>query len=315
MTAARMKAARLHAFGRPPVVEDVGTPVRPEGSTLVRVGAAAVGHLDLTVASGTFDVRPPLPHIGGTDAAGTVVASDTLPIGQRVIVRGGGVGLTRPGCWAEYVVVGDRHLILDDGALPLPTAATFLVPATTAWVAVHDVAAVRAGERVIVGGAAGAVGRVIAQLAVLAGAEVIGVVGRESSLARVPDGVRALTAEALPDRPWADAVIDTIGGEPLTRALRATVRGGRAALIGYTRSPALTLDLPNWLLSEVALLPVSMIHRAERQQQLLPTLTGLLVDGSISVPVTTFPLDRTAQACADLAAGRIDGRAAVLPVA
>lgn len=308
-----MKAARLHTFGRPPVVDDVETPTRPEGSTLVRVGAAAVGHLDLTVASGSFDIRPPLPHIGGTDAAGTVVASDTLPVGQRVIVRGGGIGLTRPGCWAEYVVVRDRHLIPEEGALPLPVAATFLVPATTAWVAVHDVAGVLAGERVIVGGAAGAVGRVAAQLAVLAGAEVIGVVGRESSLALVPDGVTAVTADGIPDGPWADAVVDTTGGEPLSRALHATVRGGRAALIGYTRSPRLTLDLPNWLLAEVPLLPVSMIHRAERQRELVPTLIGLLADGSISVPVRTFPLDRTAQACADLAAGRIHGRAAVVP--
>lgn len=307
-----MRAVRRCAFGADPVLSEVPIPARAAGQSLVRVTAAGVGHLDLTIATGEFGVRPELPYIGGTDGAGAVVESDTVPAGQRVLLRGGSLGLTRPGCWAEFVVVEDAHLIPDDSGFAPALAATFLAPASTAWVAVHDVAEIAPGERVIVGGAAGAVGRIVAQLAARAGAEVLGVVGRESSLEHVPEGIPAVTVADLPATTWADAVIDTMGGSPLLHLLGATRRGGRAALIGYTRGTTLRLDLPNWLLAEVSLLPVSMIHRATQQRALVPELTQLLAAGEITVPVTEFPLAAATAACRQLAAGRIPGRAALL---
>ncbi|MGE2847514.1 alcohol dehydrogenase catalytic domain-containing protein [Rhodococcus sp. 2.95] len=88
-----MRAARLHQFGTSPVIDDIDIPTRESGQTLVRIDAAALGHLDITVASGNFGVKPNLPHIGGTDGAATVIESDTYEPGTRLLVRGGGVGL------------------------------------------------------------------------------------------------------------------------------------------------------------------------------------------------------------------------------
>ncbi len=273
-----MRAARLHSFGQAPVVDDVDVPAREPGQTLVRIDAAALGHLDMTVASGNFDVRPRLPHIGGTDGAGTVVESDTFEPGTPVLVRGGGVGLFKNGCWAEFVVASDKAFTPFDSGLDPAVAATFLLPSTTGYVAVHDVADVRVGERVIVAGASGAVGAMAAQFAQLAGAsEVIGVVPREDQVALLPEGVRPIVgrgaevAEALGPDPVADVLIDTLGGDALPHLLARVVPGGRAALIGYTLGTQLTIDLPNWLLSDVAILPVNMIRKTARQAELAPT--------------------------------------------
>ncbi|MGI5220344.1 quinone oxidoreductase family protein [Nocardia sp. CA-290969] len=315
-----MRAARLHEFGRAPVIDDIDIPVRAPGQTLVRVDAAALGHLDMTVASGTFDVRPELPHIGGTDGAGTVVESETFAPGTRVLIRGGGVGLFKNGCWAEYLAAADKVFTPFDTALDPTVAATFFLPSTTGYVAVHDVAGVGAGDRVIVSGASGAVGSMAAQFALAAGAaEVIGVVPRADQAALLPAGVRPVVgrgeqvAEALGSEPAAEVLIDTLGGDLLPVLLRRIVPGGRAALIGYTLGTELHLDLPNWLLADVALLPVNMIRKTARQAELAPKLIDMLVTGAIELAVQTFPLDEIATALQAMRDGKVTGRAVVTP--
>ncbi|EME14405.1 quinone oxidoreductase family protein [Rhodococcus triatomae] len=315
-----MRAARLHSYGQAPVIDEIDAPTRGSGQTLVRIDAAALGHLDMTVASGNFDVRPTLPHIGGTDGAGTVVESDTHAPGTRVLVRGGGIGLFKDGCWAEYVVAADKAFTPFDSGLDPKVAATFLLPSTTGWVAVHDVANVVAGERVIVSGASGAVGSMAAQFALLAGAaEVIGVVPREDQAALLPHGVRpvvgrgAEVAEALGPDPIADVLVDTLGGDALPHLLSRVTPGGRAALIGYTLGTQLTIDLPNWLLSDVAILPVNMIRKTARQAELAPDLIARLVTGEIRLAVQAFALDEIADALHLMREGKVAGRAVVVP--
>ncbi|WP_280402252.1 quinone oxidoreductase family protein [Nocardia carnea] len=315
-----MRAARLHEFGRAPIIDDIDVPVRAPGQTLVRVDAAALGHLDMTVASGTFDVRPELPHIGGTDGAGTVVESDTFAPGTKVLIRGGGVGLFKDGCWAEYLAAADKVFTPFDTALDPTVAATFFLPSTTGYVAVHDVARVAAGERVIVSGASGAVGSMAAQFALAAGAgEVIGVVPREDQAALLPSGVRPVVgrgdqvAAALGGDPVAEVLIDTLGGDLLPVLLRRIAPGGRAALIGYTLGTDLHLDLPNWLLADVALLPVNMIRKTARQAELAPQLIAMLVAGEVQLAVQAFPLDEIATALQAMRDGKVTGRAVVTP--
>ncbi|WFR73287.1 zinc-binding dehydrogenase [Prescottella defluvii] len=315
-----MRAARLHSFGQAPVIDEVDVPARAAGQTLVRIDAAALGHLDMTVASGNFDVRPQLPHIGGTDGAGTVVESDAFEPGTRVLVRGGGIGLFKNGCWAEYVVASDKAFTPFDSGLDPAIAATFLLPSTTGYVAVHDVADLRVGERVIVSGASGAVGSMAAQFALLAGAsEVIGVVPRADQVALLPEGVRPIVgrgeqvAEALGPDPVAEVLIDTLGGDALPHLLARVVPGGRAALIGYTLGTQLTIDLPNWLLSDVAILPVNMIRKTARQAELAPDMIARLVAGDIRLAVQQFPLADIADALQLMREGKVAGRAVVVP--
>ncbi|GAB3480968.1 quinone oxidoreductase family protein [Amycolatopsis cihanbeyliensis] len=315
-----MRAARIHAFGADPVVEEVPTPKRNPGQSLVRIEAAALSHLDMTVTSGQFELRPELPHVGGTDGTGVVVASDTFEAGTRVLVRGAGIGLVKNGCWAEYLVASDRALSVVDSELEPPVAASYFLPTTTGYVAVHDVGELAAGERVIVTGAAGAVGSMAAQFAVLAGAsEVISVVPRPEQAELVPPKTRPVVGTGadvvteLGEDPVATLLVDTVGGEGLADLLRLVQPGGRAALVGYTLGTKLSLDLPSWLLRDVRLLPVNMIRKDQRARELGPEMAHLLAAGTLNLRVQPFAFDDIAPALRKLREGTVNGRAVVLP--
>lgn len=315
-----MRAARLHRFGEHPVVEETPLPSRCAGESLVRIEAAAVSHLDATVASGKFTVVPTLPHIGGTDGVGEVLESDEFAKGTKVLIRGGGIGLKRDGCWAEYAVVGDSTLTRVDNRLEPAVAATFLVPCTTGYVAVKDITAVAAGERVLVSGAAGAVGSIASQFAQRAGAaNVTGIVSSNSKAQRLPTGVQPVVGvgdtlvSQLSSLPKFDVLIDTVGGPNLAGLLDRVRPGGRAALVGYTHGSNVTLHLPNFLMSDVKILPVNMIRRAEEQAALAPLMSEKIVSGEIVSPVQEFPLSQVSVALDALASGQLTGRAVLIP--
>lgn len=133
-----MRAARFHQWGAVPVAEDVAEPARGAGEVLVRVQAAAVAHLDVTVATGGFGLKPSLPYIGGAEGAGVVLEAEAgsgIAPGAQVMLRGGGLGVLRDGTWAERVSVPPKAVTVLAPPLPPEVAATFFVPATTAYVA------------------------------------------------------------------------------------------------------------------------------------------------------------------------------------
>ena len=314
-----MRAVRFHAWGTAPVVDEVPEPVRKPGEVLVQVDAGAVAHLDVTVASGEFGLKPNLPYIGGVEGAGTVLEADEdsgLAPGTQVVLRGGGLGIVRDGTWTERVSVKRKAVTPLDAPLEPAVAASFFVPATTAHVALHDVGRVEKGEEVIVVGAAGAVGAMVAQQALAAGARVTGVVGRPGQLADVPDGVTALDladTEALVQSRSAALLVDTLGGDGLIGRSRWVRQGGRAVVIGYVAGARAELDLPSWLLDEVALLPVNMIRQERRAREVAGDLVRRLSSGELSVAVDKFTLEDTPAALDALKNGRVRGRAVVLP--
>lgn len=316
-----MRAARLHEWGGRPTVDEVPDPVAGDGETLVRVEAAAVAHLDLTVASGRFHLKPELPHIGGVEGCGTVVSSAEHEPGTRVVLRGGGLGLVRPGTWAELVV--SRRVTPLPADLSPELGATYFVPTTTAYTALHDIARLGAwpdatDETVVVAGAAGAVGSMVAQLALRAGAEVIGLVAAEQA-GRLPAGVEAVrlddedrAAELRRDRP-ATLLVDTLGGQGLADRSRWVRPGGRAVSVGYVAGTEVALDLPNWLLEDVALLPVNMIRRDATARAHAPMLARLLAAGELTLEVESFGMADVATALDLLATGGLRGRAVLTP--
>ena len=315
-----MKAVRLHEFGGRPTLDEVPEP--EGGETLVRVEAAAVAHLDLTVASGSFHMTPSLPHIGGVEGCGTVVSSDVHEPGTRVMLRGGGLGLVRSGTWAELVAVRSRHVAPLPADLSPELGATYFVPTTTAYTALHDIGRlgtwVSDDETVVVAGAAGAVGSMVVQLALRAGATVIGLVSGEQA-GRLPAGVEAVrlgdedrAAELTRDRP-ATLLVDTLGGQGLAARSRWVRPGGRAVAIGYVAGTEVGLDLPNWLLEDVALLPVNMIRRDAGAREHAPMLARLLAAGELTLEVESFAMADIAKVLDLLATGGLRGRAVITP--
>jgi NADPH:quinone reductase-like Zn-dependent oxidoreductase len=184
-----MLAARVNAFGQPFELEELPDPRRPTGETLIRVEAAVVGHLDLGVAGGRFPLLPTPPYTPGSAGAGRVLESDVFARGTLVEIRGGGLGLIRDGTWATHAVVPDDGLRAHPPDADPFLMATFTSSYTTAHVAVLEVGSLEVGERVVVTGASGAVGRLAVELALEHGAgEVIGMVGGEQARDAVPAG-------------------------------------------------------------------------------------------------------------------------------
>ncbi|WP_232324514.1 quinone oxidoreductase family protein, partial [Variovorax sp. WDL1] len=239
-----MKAVRIPGFGAAPMLEQLADPQPRAGRTIVRMAAATVGHIDRTVWSGAFLRHPPLPYIPGVEAAGTVVASESYRAGQRVWLRGSGLGTTENGTWCELIDAPDEALGLLPDTIDMALGAAFFSPCTSAWIVLHEVAKLQRGERVLVTGATGAVGAMTVQLAREAGAIVL---------------TRAEEA-AQQQQPF-DLLVDTVGGPVLEAALPCVAPGGRAVLVGYTAGNMLPLNIAHFLQRDVALLPLNMFRR------------------------------------------------------
>ena len=292
-----MKAVRIHGFDAVPALEEVPDPVQRPGRTIVRMQAATVGHIDRTVWRGSFLRHPPLPYTPGVEAAGIVVASERYAEGQRVWLRGSGLGTLFDGTWCELIDAPDEALGVLPDALPMPLGAAFFSPTTSAWVALHEVARLQAGEQVLVTGASGAVGSLAVQLAIEAGCTVTAV---------DPDA-------GPPPVACADLLIDTVGGSVLSAVLPAVRPGGRAVLIGYTAGPTLKLDIAHFLQRDVALLPLNMFRREAAGRAAVPGLLARLADGRLQLDVRSFALADAAAALEWIAQRGHRGRAVLVP--
>jgi len=309
-----MKAVRVHEWSSPPLLEEVDDPSRLDGHTLVRMEAATVGHLDRTIWAGGFLRHPPLPYTPGVEGSGVVVDSDIFATGERVWLRGGGLGTATDGTWSELVSAPSHIVGLLPDNVPFDLGSVFFSPCTSAWVSLHDVADVQPGATVLVSGANGAVGSVTVQLALGMGAHVIGAVSSAEAAAELPDDVTPLvTTDPLePDAIQADVLIDPVGGEVLNTLLPLVRPGGRAVLVGYVGGASLTLTLPVFVQRDVSLLPLNMINREQQGRDAVPELLARLGDGRLQMPVTRFGFDDSAAALDWLVQRGHRGRAALV---
>jgi NADPH2:quinone reductase len=292
-----MKAVRIHGFDAVPVLEEVADPIARPGRTLVRMEAATVGHIDRTVWRGSFLRHPPLPYTPGVEAAGTVMASERYGVGQRVWLRGSGLGTLFDGTWCECIDAPDEALGLLPDGVAMTLGAAFFSPCTSAWVALHDVARLQPGEQVLVTGASGAVGSLVMQLAAGLGCAVTAV---------DPDAPAPPVASA-------DLLIDTVGGNVLAKVLPAVRAGGRAVLVGYTAGPTLQLDIAHFLQRDVVLLPLNMFRRESAGRAAAPQLLAMLADGRLQLAVQPFALADAARALDWIAQRGHRGRAVLVP--
>ena len=235
-----MKANRIHVFGGPEVIlfEDVPRPTPGTGEVVVRVHAAGVGPWDAWVRAGRSALPQPLPLTLGADLAGTVEATGSrdspFSVGDEVF----GVTNTRfTGGYAQYALAFNHTLahkprrrnFLESAAVPVVTV--------TARQMLFRDAGVRAGDRVLVQGAAGNVGAYALQFARAAGARVIASVlprDTDEALRLGADEVISIPSEQAQGlRGTLDTAIDTVGGKA-QRDLFAFVRKGGTLISSVT---------------------------------------------------------------------------------
>jgi len=310
-----MKAVRVAEWNVPVTVHEVADPLPMDGHTLVRVHAATVGHIDRTIWSGAFLRHPPLPYTPGVEAAGVVVSSSMFEPGDRVWIRGGGLGTITDGTWAEFVVAPDAALgRLPDG-VSFELGSAFFSPCTSAWVALHTIGELAAGQRVVITGATGAVGAIAVQLAIEAGAEVIATVSRRERLDAVHRGAHGIVVNGVDevDAHEVDLLIDTVGGPVLSTVLPWVQPGRRAVLVGYLAGTTVEIHLPSFMQRDVSIHPLNMIRRDADGRAVAPDLLARLADGRLSLDVAAFPLADAAAAMDWIVQSGHTGRAVLTP--
>jgi NADPH:quinone reductase-like Zn-dependent oxidoreductase len=229
-----MMAWRVHEFGPPEIMKFERVP-RPEpgsGEVLVKVEAAGVGPWDGWIRAGKSALPQPLPLTLGSDLSGEIVALGAGVSGVRV---GDQVyGVTNPrfiGAYAEYALASAGMVANKPASLTHIEAASVPVVAVTAWQALFDHAQLKAGQTVVIHGAAGNVGSYAVQLARHAGVQTIATVSTDDV-----SYVRDLGANTVIDYRTqrfedevrdADAVIDLVGGETQERSFQVLRRGGK----------------------------------------------------------------------------------------
>ncbi|MEH7225410.1 NADP-dependent oxidoreductase [Bacillus sp. JJ1566] len=238
-----INAIRVYQYGGPEELkyEKIQCPEPKEGEVLVRVHSVGVLPVDWKLRQGLFkDVRSiQFPYIPGTAFSGVVAEVGanvtTYRKGQQVF------GRSSMGTYSEYIVVSKESLVLKPLSISLDDAATITGGAATAWQAlIHD-GRLKAGERVLIHGAAGGVGSYAVQFAIWKGAHVIGTASTANT-----EFVRSLGAETVIDytsSPFeqvvkdVDLVIDTVGGDTLERSWSIIKPGG--TLISLVEQPSL----------------------------------------------------------------------------
>src|SRR5262245_25343464 len=162
---------------------DAAEPQPAANEVLIDVHAASVSYMDHLMTCGGYQMRPALPYVPGTDAAGVVVAC-----GDRVTRFRPG---DRVSCETWFGGFAERMVVKESEAVSLPanvdfnTGSTILYAYLTAWYALVERARLQAGETVLVTGAAGGIGLACLQLAHLLGSRVIAVVGSAAKAAIV----------------------------------------------------------------------------------------------------------------------------------
>jgi NADPH:quinone reductase-like Zn-dependent oxidoreductase len=241
MEGALVKSMQIVRFGGPEVFRIVESPsacMQPE-DVRVRVTAAGINFADVMMRMGLYPEAPRRPFIPGYEVAGVVEEAGgrvgTFSRGDRVLAA------CRFGGYATEVVLPASMVRRIPAGLSDIEAAAIPVNFMTAWIALCEMARIREGDRVLVPGAAGGVGTAAVQIAVRAGAEVVGLVGSEAKKAAVLSlgAGHALmygewTALNAAERGEFDVVVDSRGGVDAKRSIGSLGPGGRLVSYGVS---------------------------------------------------------------------------------
>lgn len=254
-------------------VEERSTADLPQGSLLIRVQYSSLNYKDALSASGNKGVTRHYPHTPGIDAAGVVEESDTPQFapGDAVIVTGRDLGMNTDGGFGQYIRVPA------DWAVSLPQGLTLresMIYGTAGFTAALSVLRLlryglspEQGE-VLVTGASGGVGSTAVALLAKLGFTVAAASGKPSAqeFLRKLGAAQVLSREEAADssrallKPrWAGAV-DTVGGEYLSAALKATRYGGGVTTCGNVASGELHSTVYPFILRGVALLGIDSVE-------------------------------------------------------
>jgi len=300
-----MKAVRVLEYGGPLVVDDVPRPAISPGEILLRIKSTTVNHVDRVKASGAVRQVLPidLPWIPGHEFSGTVeeIGGDVAGYAAGDAVFGAnGIG----GAYAEYLAVRPAVIVRKPSTLSFEEAASVPVAAQTAWQGIFTHGHLDKGQKILIHGAAGAVGGYAVQLASHAGATVIATAsgGDEAYLKaigarQVIDYRKAQFETVLREK--VDLVLDLVGGDTQQRSFVVLKEGGR--LISATQPVSPEESAKHRVSGEMMRLAPSA--------DVLGRIARMLDEGTIRTDVASvYALEDAAQAWKDIAGARAHGK-------
>jgi NADPH:quinone reductase len=324
-----MKAVLCKAWGPPEdlVVEEVQSRTPGAGEVLIRVRASGVNFPDVLIVQKKYQIQPALPFTPGAEVAGDVMAMGEgvkhVKVGDKV------VSFCGVGGFAEEVIAPAAVTMPIPPGMPYELAAAFTLTYCTSWHAVKDRAQLKAGETMLVLGAAGGVGLAAIEIAKVLGARVIAAASSAEKLAvckahgadelinyetqDLREAIKAATNGKGPD-----VVYDPVGGKYAEPAFRSIAWRGRYLVVGFANGdiPALPWNLA--LLKGASLVGVFWGDFAKREPAAnagaIAEMMGWMKDGKIKPLISkTYSLEDTKQALIDLRERRATGKLVVLP--
>ena len=341
-----MKAVRLHAFHQPPVIDEVPEPVIGGPlDVIVRIGGAGVCRTDLHIIEGQWDAAmgTPLPYILGHENAGwvhqagsavtdvavgdTVILHPTTTCGMCRACRAGDdmhcensefPGLSRDGGMAEYLLTSARACVKLDPRTQPKDVAALADAGITAYHAVRKaIPLLYPGTTCVVTGAGG-LGHIGIQCLAALTATTIIVVDRNPDALKlaeqlgahhtvVADGRQVEAVLALTGGRGAHVVLDFVAEQGAEQdGFAMTRRAGSYFVIGYGGQ----LQIPTL---DIISTERNIIGNIVGTYNDLAELMALAQSGKVTLHTRTYPLDAAADALADLDAGRVRGRAILVP--
>ncbi|WP_328320056.1 NADP-dependent oxidoreductase [Kribbella sp. NBC_00382] len=302
-----MKAVRFHEYGTPEVLhyEDVDQPAPGVGEIRIQVAATSFnpveGNIRAGVMQGPIPIR--LPHTPGLDIAGTVDALGEdvtgFDLGDRVI---GALPLTSTGAAAEYVIAPAQLLAAAPTTVPLVDAAGLPLVGLTAWQALFEHAKLTTGQRVLINGAGGVVGRYAVQLAKNTGAYVIATTGPGSFEQAKTAGADEIHGSGIPELSEpVDVVLNFAPIAPEQMAAQAAVIRDGGVLVNTTVWMPAASDEARGVRG------INLFFRPDAEQ--LAELVTLLDTGKLHLGATRrVPLAGVAQVHTEAATAPINGK-------
>ncbi|CAB9494449.1 YhdH/YhfP family quinone oxidoreductase [Alteromonas macleodii] len=246
----------------------------PDGTLLIKVEYSSLNYKDALSATGNPGVSRNFPHTPGIDSAGTVVSCDDgqFKEGDEVIITGYDLGMNTSGGFGEYIRIPSGWAVPKPDGLTLRESMVIGTAGFTAGLSVqglveHGITPDK-GD-ILVTGATGGVGSVAVALLAKAGFSVVACTGKKEheSFLKTLGANKVITRDELlesKERPmlrelYAGAV-DTVGGEYLAQAIKATQYGGSVTCCGLTASADLNVSVFPFILRGVSLLGIDSVQ-------------------------------------------------------
>jgi NADPH:quinone reductase len=306
--------------------KELPTPQPKAGEVLVEIKAASLNFPDLLIVQNKYQMKPPLPFVPGSEYAGVVAAVGEgvtqLKVGQSVACLSG------TGGFGTHTIAPAALCMPLPPGFPYVDAAAFIMIYATSHHALIDRAQLKAGETVLVLGAAGGVGTAAIQIAKAAGARVIAAastaekcelcrsIGADATVNYGEHGLPNAFRDAIKaaaDGKAVDVIYDPVGGDFAEPAFRSIAWRGRYLVVGFASGPIPSLPLNLPLLKGASLVGVFWGEFARREPKnnaaMLGELAQWYAQGKVKPVIDrTMPMSELKAAFARMGSREVKGK-------